>query len=76
MFNNLNAEMARNKVTNEDIAICLDVSLNTVSNKIGGKTEFTRKDMWKIREKFFPGLTIDYLFDDEISKYEYHKVFA
>ncbi|MBQ8299481.1 MAG: hypothetical protein IJX99_06430 [Clostridia bacterium] len=74
MFANLNAEMARNRVTNEDIAVCLEVTLNTVSNKISGKTEFTRKDMWKIREGFFPSLSIDYLFDDESTEYEYHKV--
>ena len=74
MFANLNAEMARNKVTNEDIALCLEVTLNTVSNKINGKTEFLRKDMWKIRERFFPSLSIDYLFDDGATEYEYHKV--
>lgn len=74
MFANLIAEMARNKVTNEDIANCLKVTLNTISNKIGGKTEFTRKDMWDIRKSFFPSLSIEYLFDDEGTEYEYHKI--
>ncbi len=75
MFDNLIAEMARNKVTNEDLANCLEVTLNTISNKLRRRTEFTRKDMWKIRNTFFPNLTIEYLFDNENTEYEYRKVF-
>lgn len=74
MFDNLVAEMARNKVTNEDLAKCLKVTLNTISNKLSGKTEFTRKDMWKIKNTFFHNLTIEYLFDNEGTEYEYRKV--
>ena len=63
MFNNLIAEMARNKITNEKIAVAIERNPNTVSQKMLGKVEFTRKEMWTIKEKFFPDLSIDYLFD-------------
>lgn len=62
MFNNLLAEMARNKITNEAIAFFLQITPNTISNKLSGKTEFTRKEMWLIRKEYFPNCTIDYLF--------------
>ena len=63
MFKNLIAEMARNGVTNNDIALYLNITPNTVSNKISGKTEFTRKDMWLLKKGFFPNLSIEYLFE-------------
>ncbi len=30
---------------------------------MNGRTEFTRIEMYNIKNKVFPGLTIDYLFD-------------
>lgn len=59
---NLSAEMARFGVTNSDIQAVLACSGKTVTNKIGGATEFSVGEAIKIRDAFFPGLRIGYLF--------------
>lgn len=62
MFNNLLAEMARNRLTGKDVSRTVGMEYGTWRNKMNGKTEFTLHEMKKIRSKVFPGMTLDYLF--------------
>ena len=59
---NLSAEMARFGVTNSDIQTALECSSKTVTNKLNAATEFSVSEAIKIRDMFFPGLRIEYLF--------------
>lgn len=62
---NLSAEMARYGVRNVDIQNLLSCTDKTVRNKIDGVTEFSVAEALKIRDAFFPGLRIEYLFAAE-----------
>ena len=64
MFKNLLAEMARRDINNLDLSKLLNLTPNTISRKMTGKSEFTRKEMFAIRNNFFPELTIEYLFQE------------
>lgn len=59
---NLKAEMARNGVTVGAIAELLGVRFGTISDKINGRTNFYFHEARKIRDHFFPDLTLEYLF--------------
>lgn len=61
---NLCAEMTRYGVSNSDIRDLLGCSLKTVQNKTSGATEFSVEEAMKIRDRFFPGLRIEYLFSN------------
>lgn len=63
VFKNLRAEMARQGLTNIQVAKAIEVSEKTFRNKMYGRTEFTRSEMLKIQKSFFPNLTLDYLFE-------------
>lgn len=63
MYPNLRAEMARINLRPAVIAEALNISYDSVINKINGKTDFTRSEIFKIRNKFFPDLTLEYLFE-------------
>lgn len=65
MFFNLNAEMARSKLTQSDLARVLNLNSSTISDKMNGKRDFWLLECKKIRDSFFPQLTIDYLFQIE-----------
>lgn len=60
---NLKKEMAGADVTVEAVAAALNVHRNTVANKIDGVSKFTFDEAQIIRDKFFPGLGLEYLFD-------------
>jgi plasmid maintenance system antidote protein VapI len=62
MFPNLRAEMARKNIKCITLAETLGISYDSVINKINGKTEFTRVEIFKIRDTFFPDLSLEYLF--------------
>jgi hypothetical protein len=65
MFPNLRAEMARKNINNKHLANILDISHDSVGNKMNGRTEFTRLEMFKIKQEYFPDLSIEYLFETE-----------
>lgn len=67
-FTTLRAEMARKGLKGKDIAKALQISDKSAYNKINGITEFTLKETITIRDKFFPEMTIDFLFNDEGNK--------
>lgn len=59
---NLSAEMARYGVSTTDIQALLGCSNKTVTNKLTDSTAFSVSEAIKIRDAFFPGLRIEYLF--------------
>ena len=65
MFPNLRAEMARKNIKPTDISSALNITYDSTLNKLNGKTDFTRTEIFKIRDAFFPDLTLDYLFKTE-----------
>ena len=65
---NLSAEMARYGVTNADIQKLLSCTDKTVRNKIGGMSEFSISEAFKIRDTFFPSLRVEYLFSSADEK--------
>jgi len=62
MFRNLEAEMVRKGVSKKEMAALIGVSYNTMRNKINGKQKFFYDEACKIREHFFPELSLEYLF--------------
>ena len=62
MFCNLKAEMARRGLSGNKIAEGVGITGKTFSNKMIGISEFTRSEMFRIRDTFFEGEKIDYLF--------------
>ena len=63
MFPNLLAEMARNDITQEQLQIATGRNKSTISEKLNGKREFTLVEIKNIRDKLFPNLSLDYLFE-------------
>lgn len=62
MFPNLNAELARNKLTVKSLSKITGINYESLKNKVSGKTEFKRNEMYKIKKDAFPEYSIDYLF--------------
>ncbi|MDP5276559.1 hypothetical protein [Chengkuizengella axinellae] len=66
MFPNLRAEMARKGIESKTMSLELDVTAKTISNKLCGKSEFTLSEMLAIKYKFFPSMTLEYLFERKV----------
>lgn len=62
MLSNLRAEMARFNVSPADIAKEIGKSDRCVRDKISGKTDVSVPEAMGIRDRFFPGLSLEYLF--------------
>ena len=60
MYPNLLAEMTRSNITKQDLANCLDVSLATIYKKFMHR-KFTYDEGKAIRDKFFPGRSMEYI---------------
>lgn len=60
-YSNIKAELARNGVTQSQIADEFGYALNTVNNKINGRTPMTVDEIVQWRDTFMPDATIDYL---------------
>lgn len=67
MFPNLNAEMKRHAINVKMVSELLEVSEKTVENKIRGRTKFFLAEASKIRDAYFEGLRIEYLFLEQAS---------
>jgi hypothetical protein len=70
MFPNLCAELARNKLSIKKLSKMSGIKYDSLKNKLAGNTEFKRNEMFLIKSKVFPNMSIDYLFatDDEPKK--------
>lgn len=63
MYPNLNAEMSRIGIEQKDIAKCINKGADAVSLKINGKRVWLLEEAKKIKNTFFPDLSIEYLFE-------------
>jgi hypothetical protein len=61
-FSNLDAEKARYRVTSAMIAKEIGRSPETVKKKFTGAIDWKISEMLAVRDKFFPEMTLDYLF--------------
>lgn len=52
MFSNLNAEMARKKLTIKSLAAKTGINYDSLKNKMSGTTEFKRSEMIAIKKEF------------------------
>lgn len=64
MYHNLDAEMARIGITNRHLSLLLRKSARTIRDKRSGKYPFTLQEARKIRDAFFPGMNLDFLFSE------------
>lgn len=62
LYPNLMAEMARKGITAEKIAKKIGINVATMSAKINYEGRMKLYEAAKIRDCFFPGMAIDYLF--------------
>lgn len=61
-FCNLKAEMARVKVSQADVAEFLGMSTSNFNLKVNERIPITVQEAEEIKNRFFPGMTLDYLF--------------
>lgn len=65
MYRNLKAEMARSGLTNEQLAKGIGVNPATMSAKLNTAGRMRLDEAQQLRDEFFPGMTMDYLFGDD-----------
>lgn len=65
MLSNLIAEMARIGINRNDLAKVTGLSYGTILKKVNGEYEFDMSEAKKIKLKFFPDLSLEYLFEKE-----------
>lgn len=62
----LSREIFMRGIKKRAIANAISVSDRTLNNKMRGITEFTWPEVSKIRNTFFPDLSVDELFKEEV----------
>ena len=65
MFQNLEAEMARRKITRLSLANKIHKTATTLSLKLNGKAPITLSECVEIKNAIDENLSIDYLFQTE-----------
>ena len=63
--NNLEAEMKRKRISRMDIANLLNVSYSTIHSRFNGNSEWLYNECVIIRDAYFQGMELDYLFKTE-----------
>ena len=66
MYRNLEAELKRNEITREQLAQLLGVTVSTMSEKLTKPNRLKVQEARIIRKTFFPSLTLDYLFEENV----------
>ncbi len=61
-MSNLKAEMARANVTVAEIAAFSGKSRRTITDRLKGKGQFPIQDAIDVKDAFFPGMDLEYLF--------------
>ncbi|WNX84399.1 hypothetical protein RWV98_17770 [Agathobaculum sp. NTUH-O15-33] len=61
-MNNLKAEMRRNNISFCDLARAIDKTERCVRDKASGRAAFTFPEALKIRDTYFCGMSLEYLF--------------
>lgn len=67
MYKNLRYAMTVKNVTTKQMSELLDISEKTAFNKIHGKTEWTYKEVFKLRQFMFPEYDVDWLFSKDVA---------
>lgn len=62
MYSNLRGEMTRHGVRLSMVQNLLGVTEKTARDRVNGKSDFSVTEALKVRDAFFPGMTIGYLF--------------
>lgn len=65
-FPNLESEIKKRKITKVAIANALDISNQSMQNKLKGVTSFTWDEVVKMQEEFFPDMSKEYLLQTSI----------
>ena len=65
MYSNLKAEMARCGISQKEMADFLHIHENSMCNKINGSSPISIEEAFKIRNKYFPNIELQYLFVKE-----------
>ena len=65
MYVNLKAEMEKKNITVSDIAQSIRKTDRSIRDKINGNGNFTWSEVNSIRDSFFPGMSMEYLFSIE-----------
>ncbi len=61
-YRNLKGELAKNGITNVQLAALLNVHINTVTNKLKGSSSFSVEEAFTIKSVLFPYYDLNYLF--------------
>lgn len=64
-YSNLMGEMAKRKIKKYKVAQELGIHVNSFRSKLNGKTSFSIDEAIRIRDTFFPGYDIKYLFQTD-----------
>lgn len=62
MYPNLNAEMARKGLSVRDLQAVIRKTDRTTRDKVNGLAAWTLNEAADIRDAYFPGMSLDYLF--------------
>ena len=62
MLSNLRAEMVRAGVSVDDMAAKMGKSCRTIRDRLKGKVMFPIDEAFTVRNAFFPGMDLEYLF--------------
>ncbi len=65
MYRNLDAEMARSKITKAHLAEELGITPTTLSFKLNGKSNLSLKECIQIKRILGTDATVDYLFAED-----------
>ena len=70
-LDNLEAEMKRKKITRHDIATLLNLSYRTIHSRFNGESDWGYSECVKVRDTYFPGMELSYLFSTDTQSSEY-----
>lgn len=62
MYKNLEAELKRKGITRADVAEAVGINIATVSEKLTKENRLKLSEAMKIKDCFFPDLSLEYLF--------------
>lgn len=62
-YSNLIGEFAKAHINYVDVAKALNITRDTLRYKLSGKRPFTIDEAYKIRDLFFPNMSIEQLFE-------------
>lgn len=65
MYGNLYKELKQRKITQTEISKFLGLTNQAVCEKVNGGSDFKSTEMFAIKDKYFPDLTLEYLFAKE-----------